>query len=415
MIRKYLHIVIVILLVVCGQNVFSQETVDYTVQPGDNASKIAKKYGMDTKEFQRLNGFTDSTINCIQAGRVVKVINHNSQPEEETKIDSPTGDAITPNKSIEASNQRNDCQDRDGNHLRKSHQKVSSRRYSTNRDADKGAEKPVNKPILIFSLLLLISSVVWKTKYWNRLNIRNKENVFRVVVVVGILMALLSWRVTRMLLCWIIGILAVIAIAYFLTQKFANVNKKQAQNNFSTNDKGGTNQHKKDLEQENRRLKEENEQLRQEVNKLKGEYGNLLNENRDLGEQIEEFRSRLVKNLSSRFSNESKVGNNEQSHVANSSKGGKLYAESILDGVLAKVRDKIFDDAIFELDLQGIDDAGLTILPSAHQRILANSAFIEGCNSQIIGSTTIDVTPGKVVRNEQGKWVVTKKPVVIIR
>ena len=112
----------------------------------------------------------------------------------------------------------------------------------------------------------------------------------------------------------------------------------------------------------------------------------------------------------------SKVESRDKNYPANETAVGshKLYAEAIMDGVLMKVRDKIGDDTIFELELQNKDIASLTILPSVYQRIIANSAYIDGCDKQITGNTIVKVTPGKAICNDQGKWIVSEKPIVFI-
>ena len=152
------------------------------------------------------------------------------------------------------------------------------------------------------------------------------------------------------------------------------------------------------MESTNKELEKMIDSLKKQNSAVKKEKEEYLNENIELGKMIDELKSRRM----------------EADNTVEDTPVDKLYAESILDGILRRVKEKKSEDSIFELDLVDGNNAALSILPSAYPRILANSAYIEGCDNHILGKSSIAVTNGKAERNDQGKWVVTEKPQVVI-
>lgn len=96
--------------------------------------------------------------------------------------------------------------------------------------------------------------------------------------------------------------------------------------------------------------------------------------------------------------------------------GKKLFAEAISkDGELFKPADRINEDSIWELQVDGTDKhAKVIAAESAKSRILKRPEFINGADKQIYGNhlnTVETVEPGEAVSRD-GKWHITKKPQV---
>lgn len=94
-----------------------------------------------------------------------------------------------------------------------------------------------------------------------------------------------------------------------------------------------------------------------------------------------------------------------------------LYADNINEKeMFSHVTEKPDDDTFFVLTLRGEDNASITLYQPAYGKIIANPAFLEGCEKQIVGSTSVIVTgEGVAKREDNGKWRVTSKVIVEIR
>lgn len=271
-----------------------------------------------------------------------------------------------------------------------------------------------NLIIRIIGVLILLIAGIWRVKFWDRFKFKRKESIFVIMIMGGILVALLSWSFIRTMFKWLIITAVSIAIFFFFIKVIIS-KKKTAATNSSTDDIEFLKRRINDLEREIEHLKAQNKQLAQKNDSLSKENSNLFEENIELGERIENQKF-ISRNPPQDSEASSKVERRDKKHLVNDTTIGsqRLYAEAIMDGVLMKVRDKIGDDTLFELELQNKNVASLNILPSVYQRILANIAYIDGCEKQITGNTTVKVTPGKAICNDQGKWIVLEKPVVFI-
>lgn len=421
MMHRYLYTVFVFLaLVVGGQDAFSQDTVEYIVRSGDCAGKIAEKYGMGLSEFKSLNHMSDTEADKIREGQKVRVIDKRQRTRADEAAESTV---CVGNENAEAAVLR-ESKASDSDHSGRSRTKESRDVYQdTHRDSTKGKSAPLNRPVLIFALLLVFASIVWRMRFWDKLTVKNKTVVFRVTLIAGILLAVLSWCVMRKVLLVLCVVAAVVAVSFYLTKKFGGAHNRQArsasqmENDSLSRDKTADSRIISDPSESDRvgdeQLRRDNERLKQENEKLKKKVDEFIDENIQLGKQIEELKSK-INSLSSPSCGAAKPMSREADCTGVSVTEGKLYAESILNGTLMRVAAKISNDTIFELDLRGKDTAVLTVLPDAYHRILANAAFIDGCDKQVIGNTNVKVTPGEAVCNAQGKWIVTKKPEVII-
>lgn len=96
-----------------------------------------------------------------------------------------------------------------------------------------------------------------------------------------------------------------------------------------------------------------------------------------------------------------------------------LYADAIVNGKFNRVKEQPDPaETNFELRLDSptATSAKIHIYSGAERRILANPAFLEGCDKQILGNSRVETThPGLAQKEGENNWVVTKKPEVIIR
>lgn len=92
-----------------------------------------------------------------------------------------------------------------------------------------------------------------------------------------------------------------------------------------------------------------------------------------------------------------------------------LYAESIVNDKLMRVKESPNEDSIFELKLQGDSRASVTIYKGAHNRVLQNPSFLDGCDKQVIGNSSLTVRQeGRAEKDENGKWKLVSKVNVIL-
>ena len=379
---KRFFVYALLLLVVCNQFVLSQETIRHEVQQGENISSIARKYGVTKEAIMSLNN--KDNPNKILIGETLIIpprdgfLNDVNNSQSGNSLNAPTDNSPSRGKGC-------------GN----SHT----------------MKRIIDIRIFVVSIIVFVVTFWVRKRYWNKIKITNKETVYKVVIALGILLALLSITGIRKLLLWLMGISVVGVSFYYLIRKI--IDNKQGGHKIADN-KELVLLRNKVIEQE-QVIAGLNATIRKYDQKIKT-FEKIKN---DLTEKNTEFKKRLdeIKYISKEKDSLSKTFQNDSCYAncADGNGGDKLYAEAILDGVLLKVKDKINEDSIFELDLQSKDTAILNILSSAHKRILANSAFIHGCDKQVIGNTNISVTPGKAILSENGRWVVTVKPVVIIR
>ena len=408
MIKKK-HIIISVLLFTVGlSSIRAQDTVEYTVKNGETAWGIAQKHSMKLEQFKKLNDFDEKKTNSLGVGQKVKVLSNDQQSTIESTKEPSKKTIEEPNESDEKNNvsinpltQGQTVSKNDGR----------KRVCNDGKSDDKNDPKPL---ILVIGLFILSAASVWRIRYWNRFKVKRKEFIFVIMIMFGILIALLSWNFIRVLFKGLIIIAICVVVCFFLIKRIGS-KKKPTVTSSSTDDVESLKRRINDLEREIEHLKAQNKQLAQKNDSLSKENSNLFEENIELGERIENQKF-ISRNPPQDSEASSKVERRDKKHLVNDTTIGsqRLYAEAIMDSVLMKVRDKIGDDTLFELELQNKNVASLNILPSVYQRILANIAYIDGCEKQITGNTTVKVTPGKAICNDQGKWIVSEKPIVFI-
>jgi hypothetical protein len=93
-----------------------------------------------------------------------------------------------------------------------------------------------------------------------------------------------------------------------------------------------------------------------------------------------------------------------------------LYADSIFDDFFNKTSEMPNEDTVFELHLPNAQNATFTIYLPAKRRIIANPAFLEGCEKQVLinGQDVKVIDEGTAQQQANGKWKIIKKLNVII-
>lgn len=88
-----------------------------------------------------------------------------------------------------------------------------------------------------------------------------------------------------------------------------------------------------------------------------------------------------------------------------------LYADSIFNGFFNNVNEKPNEETVFELHLQNEQYASFKIYDLAKHRIIANPAFLEGCDKQVVNiNQKIEiVSEGTTQLQPDGKWKINKK------
>ena len=163
---------------------------------------------------------------------------------------------------------------------------------------------------------------------------------------------------------------------------------------------------KKRLEEENGNLKNQIKQIQKEKQSLEKEKNDIWEENVKLREEIESLKNTIK--------SEPIPAQNIQ--TASLSESGTLYAVSIIDGYLQRVKDTANEDTVFELCLKSATKADITIYKSAYEKILDNPSHLEGCDKQIVGRTSVNVEQaGEAEREDNGKWRVTKRVKVLVQ
>ena len=92
-----------------------------------------------------------------------------------------------------------------------------------------------------------------------------------------------------------------------------------------------------------------------------------------------------------------------------------LYADCIVDGFFNKVTEEPDEDTVFELHTKN-NTADFVIFSGAKRRIIANPAYLDGCEKQIIGDSDVVVEEkGTAQIQMDGKWKIINNLKVIIK
>lgn len=96
-----------------------------------------------------------------------------------------------------------------------------------------------------------------------------------------------------------------------------------------------------------------------------------------------------------------------------------LYSDCIVDGYFNRVSERPDEDTVFELvlDEENKSEASVDVYQGAHRRIIANPAFIDGCEKQIVGNSSVHIDNKGIAEKDadNGKWRLIKAPIIEIR
>lgn len=94
-----------------------------------------------------------------------------------------------------------------------------------------------------------------------------------------------------------------------------------------------------------------------------------------------------------------------------------LYGDFINNGYFSRVKENPDDDTNFELHLINERRASFIVYRPAYPRIVSNpSAFLQGCEKQILGNTTVSIIrEGTAMKDDNGKWRIVDELKVEIR
>lgn len=96
-----------------------------------------------------------------------------------------------------------------------------------------------------------------------------------------------------------------------------------------------------------------------------------------------------------------------------------MYSDCIIDGYFNRVSERPDEDTVFKLvlDDENMNMASVDVYQGAHRRIIANPAFIDGCEKQIVGNSNVRVERKGIAEKDadNGKWRLIKAPMIEIR
>lgn len=164
-----------------------------------------------------------------------------------------------------------------------------------------------------------------------------------------------------------------------------------------------------------------------ELREVRREVGRLNDKNRLLNVEKDELEKNNQKLRAEIYTYQQKqkvsTNANEQSDTTpqqqeNSiSQPQLLYADAIVDGKFNRVKEQPDDDTIFQLKLtkEGDLQAKVIVYESAYRRVIARPSFLDGCEKQILGNSTVTMLrEGSATKDESGKWSLTTIPEVRI-
>ena len=188
--------------------------------------------------------------------------------------------------------------------------------------------------------------------------------------------------------CIILGLLGLL---FFLYQKI-RANKKE----IAHNQEGKEYYKSKCMELESR---------------LASVQNNLSVENKRLKDEIERLRTEIYQTRQKQ-----KIGEEAKMQLAQQPQ--VLYADAIIDGKFNRVKEQPNADTIFELRLSkpGETRASVILYEGAYQLVKQRPEFLEGCEKQILGTTTVSILrEGIAQKDGNGQWIITTTPEIEIK
>lgn len=146
-----------------------------------------------------------------------------------------------------------------------------------------------------------------------------------------------------------------------------------------------------------------------------GDIRSLQNENRELKNRLVALED-MLKERNDSSDRERPMASEQQPSSGSVETQKLLYADSIIDGEFSHVKEQENDDTVFVLTLKSESAATVSIFRPAYGKVVANASYLEGCEKQIIGnSSVVVVREGEAEKGFNGKWKVISPLKVEIR
>jgi len=168
-------------------------------------------------------------------------------------------------------------------------------------------------------------------------------------------------------------------------------------------------QRKEDIKDLNERLKGlSNNSHNQGMSSIEKKVIDLQKKNDELLNKVVTLENMLrEKNIS--FGMGSALNTNQQSTSRHNDSQKLLYADSIINGEFSHVRKQENDDTVFVLKLLSESKASILLYKQAYNKVLANASYLEGCEMQILGKSSVEVMnegEAEAEMGSNGKWKV---------
>lgn len=222
------------------------------------------------------------------------------------------------------------------------------------------------------------------------------------------------------LLCAIIILIGGYALGYLNIVKLRNNNKskKQPQNNLHSKEL-------KNLTLKYNKLLEEKEEYINKHKTLVSKYNQLAKDYNLLGVQYDELidkykkmKKQSIPKVGVHKTNEIKkadIKDINQTTEKTANNNSIMYADCIVDNFFNKVTNEPDEDTVFEFHAHN-NMADFVIYSGAKRRIIANPAYLDGCEKQIIGDSDVIVDETGIAQIQMdGKWKIINSLKVIIK
>ena len=150
---------------------------------------------------------------------------------------------------------------------------------------------------------------------------------------------------------------------------------------------------------------------------LVGEYNKLADDYNKLADDYNKLRSKYISIKNNKEIKPQIIPGTEviETKEVPKKKAAILYSDFVVDGFFNKVTSEPNDDTVFELHIKD-NYADILIYDGAKKRIIANPAYLDGCDCQIIGNQCIDIEEKGIAQNQiNDKWKIVKVLKVVIK
>ena len=198
-----------------------------------------------------------------------------------------------------------------------------------------------------------------------------------------------------------------------------SLKKKKSMNNIVSVEKEDKSTDAIDYEIKYKKLKKKYNDIVAEYNRFyKEEYERLYDVYESQNDEIARLRQQLE--IKSRKSKTVRVNipdneKGESKPIKPTKTDNILYGDFIIDGLFSSVTKEPNEDTVFELHINN-DYADILIYQQAKRRIIANPAYLDGCEVQYVGKNDVVIeAKGLAQLQTDGKWKVINVLKVIIK